>query len=118
MPADREIFRSSLRKLVAKFEADRAHYLSKGYSEAQARIDFITPFFKALGWDVENESGLAHHAREVLVEATEAETLGKPDYSFRLNGQTKFFVEAKAPCEPLDAAKHVMQAKGYAWNTR
>jgi type I restriction-modification system DNA methylase subunit len=33
-------------------------------------------------------------------------------------GQTKFFVEAKAPSEPLDTAKHILQAKGYAWNTR
>jgi hypothetical protein len=43
--------------------------MSKNYSEAQARVDFIAPFFKALGWDVENEEGLAHHAREVAVEA-------------------------------------------------
>lgn len=111
-------FPEKLQKLIVKFDADRAHYLSKGYGEAQARIDFISPLFKTLGWDVENEAGLAHPAREVLVETREAETLGKPDYSFRLNGQTKFFVEAKAPSEPLDAAEHIMQAKGYAWNTR
>ena len=46
------------------------------------------------------------------------ETEGRPDYNFRLAGQTKFFVEAKAPCEPIDAAKHILQAKGYAWNTK
>ena len=46
------------------------------------------------------------------------ETTGRPDYSFRLGGQTKFFVEAKAPSEPLDSAKHILQAKGYAWNTK
>ena len=45
------------------------------------------------------------------------ETEGRTDYNFRLGGQTKFFVEAKAPSEPLDAAKHMIQAKGYAWNT-
>jgi len=60
-----------LAKLVAKFEADKGHYLSKAYPEAQARIDFITLFFKALGWDVENEAGLLHHEREVLVEKGE-----------------------------------------------
>ena len=31
-------------------------------------MDLITPLFKALGWDVENEAGLLHHARDVLVE--------------------------------------------------
>jgi type I site-specific restriction endonuclease len=113
-----EIFRSSLAKLLAKFQADQDHYLSKAYSEAQARIDFITPFFKALGWDVENEAGLPHHHREVIVERGESETTGRPDYNFRISGQTKFFVEAKAPSEPLDSTRHILQAKGYAWNTR
>jgi type I restriction-modification system DNA methylase subunit len=118
LPATLESFTAKLQSLVHKFDADRAHYLSKGYSEAQARMDLITPFFKALGWDVENEAGLAHYAREVVVEKGEAETEGRPDYSFRVGGQTKFFVEAKAPSEPLDSAKHILQAKGYAWNTR
>jgi len=110
-------FRATLDKLVRRFESDRSHYLSKSYSEAQARVDFITPFFKALGWDVENEEGLPHHAREVVVEAAE-DTRGRPDYSFRVSGQAKFFVEAKAPSEELDTAKHVIQAKTYAWNTK
>jgi type I restriction-modification system DNA methylase subunit len=118
LDAQQQAFLAKLEKLIAKFDTDRLHYLSKGYSEAQARMDFITPFFKALGWDVENEAGLPHHTREVLVETSEAETLGKPDYSFRLSGQTKFFVEAKAPSEPLDNARHILQAKGYAWNTK
>jgi len=118
LPTVQEGFVVNLRKLIAKFEADKAHYLSKAYGEAQARIDFITPFFKALGWDVDNEAGLLHHEREVIVEKGEEETQGRPDYSFRVGGQTKFFVEAKAPAEPLSAAKHILQAKGYAWNTR
>jgi type I restriction-modification system DNA methylase subunit len=116
LPASADTFSQSLNKLIKKFETDKAHYLSKDYSEAQARIDFITPFFKALGWDVENEAGLAHQEREVIVERGETE--GRPDYNFRLAGQTKFFVEAKAPSEPLDSAKHILQAKGYAWNTK
>ena len=62
-PSSPEIFTESLEKLVRKFDADKHHYLSKDCSEAQARIDFITPFFKALGWDVENEAGLPHHER-------------------------------------------------------
>jgi len=109
-------FTENVQKLIKKFESDRTHYLSKDYPEAQARIDFITPFFKALGWDVENEAGLPHDQREVIVERGETE--GRPDYNFRVAGQTKFFVEAKAPSEPLDTAKHILQAKGYAWNTK
>ena len=118
MAAAPEGFNASLQRLIAKFEADKEHYLSKDYPEAQARIDFITPFFKALAWDVDNEAGLLHHEREVIVEKGEAETEGRPDYNFRTGGQTRFFVEAKAPSEPLSATKHILQAKGYAWNTK
>ncbi len=117
MSASLASFRETVEKLIRRFESDRSHYLSKSYSEAQARVDFISPFFKALGWDVENEEGLAHHAREVVVEAAE-DTGGRPDYGFRVSGQTKFFVEAKAPSEELDTAKHIIQAKTYAWNTK
>lgn len=117
MAASIETFKSRLQQLVANFDSDRAHYLSKGYLEAQARTDFITPFFEALGWDVSNKQGLRHDVREVIVEKGESDTTGRPDYSFRTEGKGKFFVEAKAPSETLSAIKHVLQAKTYAWNT-
>jgi hypothetical protein len=118
LPVTLETFTANLQSLIKKFDSDRDYYLSKEYSEAEARVDFITPLFRGLGWDVENEAGLPHHAREVLVEKTEQEIQGKPDYSFRIAGQTKFFVEAKAPRESLSDPRHILQAKGYAWNTK
>ena len=118
MSSSIETFRSDLEKLIGKFQADQDYYLSGDYLEAQARVDFVTPLFKALGWDVENEAGLAHHQREVIVERGESETTGRPDYNFRIGGQTKFFVEAKAPSEALSNPHHILQAKGYVWNTR
>ena len=102
MSASLVSFKETVEKLARRFELDHSYYLSKEYSEAQARVDFITPFFKALGWDVENEAALAHHQREVIVERGESETTGRPDYNFRIGGQTKFFVEAKSPSEALD----------------
>jgi type I restriction-modification system DNA methylase subunit len=118
LPVTLETFAGNTQTLIKKFDSDRTYYLSKAYPEAQVRLDFINPFFKALGWDVENEAGLRHHEREVLVEHREADAPGYPDYSFRLSGRTKFFVEAKAPSESLDDPRHIMQAKGYAWNTK
>jgi type I restriction-modification system DNA methylase subunit len=117
LPASLASFKIAAENLIRRFQSDRIHYLSKSYSEAQARVDFITPFFKALGWDTENEAALPHHSRDVVVEATD-DTTGRPDYSFRVAGQTRFFVEAKAPSEELDAARHIIQAKSYAWNTK
>jgi type I restriction-modification system DNA methylase subunit len=118
LPATLQTFAEQLQNLIKRFEAEKQYHLSKQYSEAQARVDFITPLFRALGWDVENEAALPHHQREVIVERGESETTGRPDYSFRVGGLTKFFVEAKAPSEPLDAPRHILQAKGYAWNTK
>ena len=118
MSASLASFKETVEKLTRRFESDRSFCLSKSYSEAQARVDFITPFFKGLGWDVENEAGLPYHQREVIVERGESETTGRPDYNFRLGGQTKFFVEAKAPSEALGNPHHILQAKGYVWNTR
>jgi type I restriction-modification system DNA methylase subunit len=118
LPSSLTGFEDDLQKLIAKFENDKAYYLSKEYSEAQARLDFIDPFFRALGWDVENQAGLPHHEREVLVEKGDADTEGRPDYNFRISGRTRFFVEAKTPSEHLDETRHIIQAKTYAWNTK
>ncbi len=114
---DKEIFREKLKVLISKFEKDKTHYLSKGYIEAQVRIDFINPFFKALGWDIENKAQKPPHERDAIVELS-PETTGRPDYNFRINGITKFFVEAKAPSVALDDVNHVLQAKTYAWSTK
>ncbi|MBI5195313.1 MAG: N-6 DNA methylase, partial [Nitrospirae bacterium] len=110
-------FREKLQTLISKFEKDKPHYLSKGYPEAQVRVDFINPFFKALGWDIENKAQKPPHERDVIVELS-PETTGRPDYNFRINGATKFFVEAKAPSLALDDVKHILQAKIYAWSTK
>jgi len=115
--ADIISFKEKLQTLVAKFEKDKTHYRSKGYPEAQVRIDFLNPFFKALGWDIENKAQKTPHARDVIVELS-PEATGRPDYNFRINGATKFFVEAKAPSVALDDMNHVMQAKTYAWSTK
>ncbi len=54
--ADIEIFKEKLHTLISKFEKDKRHYLSKGYLEAQLRIDFLNPLFEALAWDIENKA--------------------------------------------------------------
>ncbi|MDP3049378.1 MAG: N-6 DNA methylase, partial [Thermodesulfovibrionales bacterium] len=115
--ADINSFREKIESLIAKFEKDKAHYVSKGYPEAQVRLDFLNPFFKALGWDIENKAQKPPHERDVIVELS-PETTGRPDYNFRINGATKFFVEAKAPSVALDDINHILQAKSYAWSTK
>ena len=115
--SDIDSFREKLQTLITKFEKDKTHYLSKGYPEAQVRVDFINPLFKALGWDIENKAQKPPHERDVIVELS-PETTGRPDYNFRIIGATKFFVEAKAPSVALDDINHILQAKSYAWSTK
>lgn len=116
MAAILDSFRAQLVKLIAKFDADKPHYLSKAYSEAQARIDFVTPFFKALGWDVENEAGLPHHEREVIVEKGEAETEGRPDYGFVRGSPSHEFSRGNSRLRTHRRARSILQAEAYAWN--
>ena len=88
----------AIEKLVIRFGEQIQSYKKSDYNETLVRRDFIDPFFKALGWDVDNSQGYAEAYREVIHEdrvkvsgATKA-----PDYSFRLpGGKRLFFVEAK-----------------------
>ncbi len=42
-------------ELVARFERNLDAYRSGQYNETQVRREFLDPFFKALGWDIDNE---------------------------------------------------------------
>ena len=45
--------------LVQRFDEQILSYKKSNYNEAQTRKDFIDPFFKALGWDMDNSQGHA-----------------------------------------------------------
>ena len=92
MPAPQKIH-----DLITHFRRSLDDYRSGKYNETQVRREFIDPFFKALGWDVDNEQGFAEAYKEVVHE-TAVKVRGKtkaPDYAFRIGGTAKFFVEAK-----------------------
>ncbi len=106
-------------RLVEKFTQNREAYRSGKYNEAQLRLEFIDPFFEALGWDVYNKKGYAPDYRDVVIEESlEIEGASKaPDYSFRIGGVRKFFVEAKKPKVDIAYDIHpAYQLRRYAWN--
>ena len=107
----------SVKQLVERFEMNREAYRSSKYNETQARREFIDPFFKALGWDVDNEGGYAEAYKDVIHEPTlevEGETKA-PDYAFRIGGTRKFFVEAKKPAVNIQSDIHpAFQLRRYA----
>jgi hypothetical protein len=52
---------------VELFERNIEEY-KRASNETQVRRAFIDPLFKALGWDVENESGAAFQYQDVIHE--------------------------------------------------
>ena len=118
----KEEARARIAALVVRFREQLPSYKRGGYNETQARRDFIDPFFKALGWDVDNSAGNAEAYREVIHE--DRVRVGKatkaPDYSFRLEGGKRlFFVEAKKPAVRVkDEIEPAYQLRRYAWSAK
>jgi predicted type IV restriction endonuclease len=105
--------------LIERFERNSDAYKSGAYNETQVRREFIDPFFEALGWDVNNVSGNAEAYKDVIHEdAVKVSGVTKaPDYSFRIGGQRKFFVEAKQPSINIkDTPAPAFQVRRYAWS--
>lgn len=91
--------KEQLKELVNLFRENIDRYKTMSYDESNTRSDFIDKFFILLGWDVLNDKGYSEDYREVVREdkvRIEGKTKA-PDYSFRLDGNRKFFVEAKKP---------------------
>ncbi len=111
----------TIQELVNKYENDRDNCLKSSYNETQLRNDFIDPFLKCIGWDVDNEKAKTHFLRDVIQEeyiVVEDETSKKnPDYTLRINGTRKLFVEVKKPSvNILKSSKAAFQTRRYGWN--
>ena len=108
-------------ELVQRFERNADLYKSSRYREEELRVEFINPFWEALGWDVTNKKGRALPYRDVVHEdaikvagGTEA-----PDYCFRHGPMRKFFVEAKRPSVDVKVSiSPAYQLRRYAWSSK
>jgi len=75
-----------IQNLTERFCQKRESDQLTDYNEAETRIDFINPFFSALGWDIENKQKLPESYREVVYEdrlKIDNAPYKHPDYSFR-----------------------------------
>jgi len=111
----------SILKLCEIFSQHEEHYKSTGYNETELRREFLDPFFKALGWDVDNEQGYADAYKDVIHE--DAIKIGgytkAPDYCFRIGGTRKFFVEAKKPAINIQSdVVPAFQLRRYGWSAK
>lgn len=114
-----------IHRLVQKYETDRDFYLTDRYNETQLRNDFLDTFFELLGWDIKNKAGRPTNEREVILEeplkAGADENTKKPDYTFRLFAERKFFLEAKKShvnIHEVDAPARQARRYGYTANLK
>ena len=111
----------SVAELVERFNANRSEYHKGHYNETETRIDYVNPFFAALGWDINNAQGLSEVHREVVHEDAVkiGGTMKAPDYSFRIGGARKFFLETKKPSVTLFLTESpAFQLRRYAWTVK
>jgi hypothetical protein len=108
-------------RLCRNFTEHLDHYKSQSYNETELRREYLDPFFKALGWDIDNERGYADAYKDVIHE--DAIKIGgytkAPDYCFRIGGARKFFLEAKKPAVDIrDGTDPAYQLRRYAWSAK
>ena len=108
-------------ELVEHYTRNRESYTSAQYNETQLRREYLDPLFTLLGWDIDNKHGYAEAYKDVVHE--DAIKIGvstkAPDYSFRIGGTRKFFVEAKKPSIHIkDDIDPAFQLRRYAWSAK
>lgn len=120
---DRDEMARKMSERVHQYAMRIKEYTRPTYNETEVRVEFVNPFFKALGWDVDNEAGLPQHIREVTHEATVLvdedgkKRSKKPDYSFRVGTETLFYLETKKPSVDITTDNApAFQLRRYGWS--
>lgn len=98
--------REALAALVDKYDSLSDQY-KRGLNEANTRKDFILPMFRALGWNTDDSQEVSEEVRVGQMWV---------DYAFKIDGVTRFYLEAKAAGGDLEKPKYAVQAVSYAYN--
>ena len=101
--------REKIQELVQKFRREQAAGVIDQYNESETKTGFIEPLLQALGWNTQdrNEVGLE-----------EKISRGRVDYSLKIKGSPKIYIEAKPPRARLTKAEAISQAITYGYNKR
>ncbi len=96
-----------IQQLIEKFRREQAAGVIDQYNESETKTGFIEPLLQALGWNTQdrNEVGLE-----------EKISGGRVDYSLKIKGSPKIYIEAKPPRANLAKPETISQAITYGYN--
>jgi len=99
--------REKIQQLIEKFRREQAAGVIGQYNESETKTGFIEPLLQALGWNTQdrNEVGLE-----------EKISGGRVDYSLKIKGSPKIYIEAKPPRAKLTKPETISQAITYGYN--
>lgn len=103
---DKESCQQEIEELINKYN-NLPPQIIKHYNEENTKKDFILPLFKLLGWDTENYSEVA---------AEEKASGKRVDYAFKIDGVSRFYLEAKSLRTDIFHPEFIKQAITYAYN--
>jgi type I restriction-modification system DNA methylase subunit len=106
---DKDLARKRVQQLVEKFEKEQAIGVIGQYNESETKTGFIEPLLQALGWNTQNRN-------EVGLE--EKISRSRVDYSLKIRGSPKIYIEAKPPRTRLNKPEAISQAVTYGYNKR
>lgn len=117
---DLEMKKQELSRLVNVFSENLPYYKNKknNFNEQMTRQQYIDGFLRLLGWDISNPNGLSFKEREVVAEEySTVNSKDRPDYTIRMNGMSKFYVEAKKVSVDISLEEApALQVRRYGWN--
>ena len=113
--------RVQIQELVERFGRNLEAYKRSDYKETPVRVEYIDPFFEALGWDVRNVRGRSEQYKDVVHEdaISISGASRAPDYCFRVGGTRTFFLEVKKPSVDVKGdVGPAYQLRRYAWSAK
>lgn len=95
--------------LVEKFQREQRGGNISEYNESETKAGFIEPLLQALGWDTRDRNEVGFETKV---------SGGRVDYSLKLQGTPRIYVEAKPLKADLAKPDIVTQAITYGYNTK
>lgn len=95
--------------LIEKFQREKRGGNIDEYNESETKAGFIEPLLQALGWDTRDRNEVGFETKV---------SGGRVDYSLKLQGAPRIYVEAKPLKADLAQPDIVAQAITYGYNTK